>query len=128
MICICCNKEFEAKKRKGGQTRLMCYDCIPDNLGKKERNRRRRDCLRIASEALKEKTGCAKCGYNAYGAALDWHHIEPHTKEANPAKQLQTSWSAYILEVEKCILLCSNCHREYHYREREQGISITEFL
>lgn len=128
LVCICCKKEFEVIRRTGGHNRLICYECMPDNLTKREKDRRRRDCLRIASENLKENIGCSKCGYSAYGAALDWHHIDSHTKEANPAKQLQISWAAYMKEIEKCVLLCANCHREYHYREREEGISITDFL
>ena len=89
MKCICCNREFEVQQRHGGQNRLICYDCMPNDLSKKEKDKRRRQCLKIASDTLKEGIGCAKCGYNAYGAALDWHHIESHQKEENPAKQLQ---------------------------------------
>lgn len=127
-VCICCNREFEVKKRHGGQNRLICYQCMPDNLSKKEKDRRRRDCLKIASDNLKQSIGCAKCGYSMYGAALDWHHVDTHTKEDNPAKQLQKSWGAYMKEIQHCVLLCANCHREYHHREREEGISINEFL
>lgn len=128
MKCICCNREFEIQQRHGGQNRLICYDCMPNELSKKEKDKRRRQCLKIASDTLKEGIGCARCGYNAYGAALDWHHIEFHQKEENPAKQLQRSWNAYIKEIEKCILLCANCHREFHHKEREEGLSINDFL
>ena len=59
---------------------------------------------------------CSICNYNKCHDALEFHHIDPNVKEiglgsirANP-----TSWSKIVDELKKCILLCSNCHREIH--------------
>lgn len=59
---------------------------------------------------------CQVCGYNKCNDALDLHHIDPTKKSfsigsimAKPKK-----WEASIAEFKKCILLCANCHREYH--------------
>jgi hypothetical protein len=59
---------------------------------------------------------CQICGYNRCHAALELHHINPSEKEftfgtviANPR-----AWHKIEEELKKCILLCSNCHREIH--------------
>lgn len=67
--------------------------------------------------AHKESLGCSYCGYNKCGAALDWHHIESTTKERRIS--VRTYFSVLgERERTKCILLCSNCHRELHNKER----------
>ena len=56
--------------------------------------------------------GCTICGYKKCDAALEFHHIDPSEKEGNvndisgPDKLME--------EITKCVLLCSNCHREVH--------------
>lgn len=58
---------------------------------------------------------CTICGYNRCSAALEAHHINPSKKEfILTGKYLQYAWSRVLSEIEKCILLCANCHREYH--------------
>lgn len=59
---------------------------------------------------------CQCCGYNRCNDALDLHHVNPLEKEfsfgsiiAKPKK-----WDKITEELKKCILLCSNCHREIH--------------
>lgn len=60
---------------------------------------------------------CQLCGYNKCQEALELHHINPDEKElsfgairANPK-----AWLKIVEELKKCILLCSNCHKEVHY-------------
>jgi len=115
MKCFYCEKEFEPITRQGGMNRLYCYDCLPDGLTKTERERVKRMLSRSKAANDKLKLGCARCGYNKCSAALEWHHINDD-KLFNPSDILSAgSVSAYIRynkEKEKCILLCSNCHRE----------------
>ena len=63
---------------------------------------------------------CAVCGYSRCNRALEAHHIDPKEKKfsfgkvrGNPAK-----WSSIVIELRKCILLCSNCHKEI-----EEGVA-----
>jgi len=55
--------------------------------------------------------GCAICGYNKCDAALEFHHVNPEDKEFGI-----TAWSVarknFSIELNKCILLCANCHLE----------------
>ena len=57
---------------------------------------------------------CSICNYDRCHAALDFHHINPKEKDfgfgsvtANPK-----AWAKIVIELRKCVLLCSNCHRE----------------
>lgn len=61
--------------------------------------------------------GCAICGYNKCIYALDFHHVNPRTKKFNITRQQMTSQSDKRLkeEINKCILLCSNCHDEIEW-------------
>lgn len=54
------------------------------------------------------------CGYNEHPAALQFHHRDPTTKlfsmfraVRNPSKY---SWDDILSELDKCDLLCANCH------------------
>jgi predicted HNH restriction endonuclease len=56
---------------------------------------------------------CRICGYDKCPAAFDFHHIDPMGKDFNISSGL-TSWDRIVPELDKCVLLCSNCHREVH--------------
>ena len=66
---------------------------------------------------------CCICGYDKTNSALEFHHINPDEKEYGIAQggtchDLEKD----LQEVQKCILVCANCHREIHdglYNERQ---------
>lgn len=56
---------------------------------------------------------CQACGYSKCKGALELHHIDPKTKLFGIGEKGYTrSWAKVQLELDKCILLCANCHRE----------------
>ena len=55
---------------------------------------------------------CALCGYDRCIAALEFHHIDKSQKEWGLSSGNCHSWEEDVEEVKKCILVCSNCHRE----------------
>lgn len=59
---------------------------------------------------------CLNCGYSKSLRALDFHHLDPSKKEIrlDSRKLAGSSWKRILKEVEKCVLLCANCHREVH--------------
>lgn len=59
-------------------------------------------------------SSCVICGYNRCSHALEWHHKDPNEKEITPARVFSRSWENIKKELDKCVLLCSNCHREVH--------------
>lgn len=66
---------------------------------------------------------CEICGYNKYVGSLDFHHLDPSKKEFNLTCSVLNSCShEYILkELDKCMLVCANCHRELHWKNGAKG-------
>ena len=63
--------------------------------------------------ALKYKGNkCILCGYNRCIAALSFHHVNPFQKKANISDI--TNWETMKDELNKCVLVCANCHSEIH--------------
>ena len=58
---------------------------------------------------------CKLCNYNKCTRALDFHHIDGSKKDFGiGAKGYTRSWEKVKEELDKCILVCANCHREIH--------------
>jgi hypothetical protein len=65
--------------------------------------------------AIEYKGGkCVVCGYNRCVGALDLHHIKGEKKFLISTDAYLHSWEEIKRELNKCVLLCSNCHRELH--------------
>ena len=75
---------------------------------------KRRKTIRYkAIEYLGSK--CIFCGYNRCTSALDFHHVDEKSKKFGLSQNgLTRSWEKTKQELKKCILVCSNCHREIH--------------
>jgi hypothetical protein len=58
---------------------------------------------------------CSKCGYCRNYAALEFHHLDPSQKDFDFNVGRRRSWDKLIVELKKCVLLCSNCHKEEHH-------------
>jgi hypothetical protein len=60
-----------------------------------------------------EAGGCCRlCGYDRCIAALQFHHLDPSTKEFGLGRRGARSIERQRAESKKCVLLCSNCHAE----------------
>lgn len=58
---------------------------------------------------------CIFCLYNKYEGALEFHHKISSTKEFGIGQKGHSrSWDKVKAELDKCILVCSNCHKEVH--------------
>jgi hypothetical protein len=79
--------------------------------------------LKRKKELIELKGGkCSICGYNKNYAAIEFHHLDPSVKEfVLDSRMLSNTTSEKILkEIEKCIIICSNCHKELHYPHLEK--------
>ena len=123
LICQNCKKEFEHKRR-----RKTCIKCSPLRKhfnSEEERliNIRKRRVISVQKRRHKLKqmsieykgNKCFICNYNKCKNALEFHHINPNEKNFSIGeKGITRSWEIIKKELDKCILVCSNCHREIH--------------
>ena len=74
---------------------------------------------RKKQELVEYKGGCCeKCGYNKSIQALQFHHIDPNEKDFNVGGR-SYSFERLKKEVDKCIMVCANCHIEIHEELRK---------
>ena len=109
--CALCGKrssddsDWVQSSRRGYWAR-SCRDCI--NEGERaKRGFKRKVISRI-------KAGpCADCGNTFPSAAMDFDHRDPATKEfeIGDMAACTSSWERLMAEIDKCDLVCSNCHR-----------------
>ena len=80
----------------------------------------------IKKKAVDYKGGrCESCGYDRCLAALTFHHRRSATKEFGISDTLHVvPWESLRRELNKCSLLCSNCHIELH--DEERGINVED--
>jgi len=73
----------------------------------------------------KLRRGCSECGYDSVADALEFHHTNPSEKEMelSVSQIMREGWNNAMDEIEKCVILCSNCHRE---REAKYEFSVEE--
>lgn len=108
--CTVCKKTKELEKfgfmKKAGFYNSICKACDNERSHKKAAER-------VAwLDKIKTDAGCADCGYNAYGVALDFDHLPEFEKSFNVSKLVRYGSIDRILdEIAKCEVVCANCHR-----------------
>ena len=127
-ICSQCGKEkpiedFPFRNKAKGTRRANCKECHSAKV--KARYQQNKEVLNQS----KAGHSCVKCGYNKCIEALEYHHADASTK-IDTVSRLATHYNLIDAknEMEKCILLCANCHREFHYLERTQNMTLEDFL
>jgi hypothetical protein len=87
----------------------ICLKCDTKNQTIKK-TRRRLKLLKLFGRR------CFVCHYDRCDQALDFHHIIPKEKKfaLSSKKIVSQPWETVLEEARKCVLICSNCHREYH--------------
>ena len=108
--CSTCKQEKLEKdfyKRENDKPQSKCKDCHNEYCIDRWKKRK--------LKAIEYKGGkCCECGYSKYYGALEFHHLDPNEKDMDWNKMRKTSWSNIKIELDKCVLLCANCHREVH--------------
>ncbi len=103
-----CKKHGEIKSIKVKDRKQRCSKCAIDAVSKRRQ--------KIKLLAVEYKGGkCEKCFYKKSIAALQFHHLDPAKKDFGISQKGATrSWEKVKLELDKCILVCANCHAEIH--------------
>lgn len=125
-ICTQCKRELPLTQyysRGNGKLRSECKECHSKYVKRKYQERKG------AIGDVKASIGCAKCG-DVRSYVLDFHHKDPSIKDANIARMTSNKNRLEDIqkEIDKCVVLCSNCHREFHHLEFTQGLTIDEYL
>lgn len=70
-------------------------------------------------DGYKESLSCERCGFSDF-RALEFHHSNHNEKDFNVADMIRSGSSieTILREIEKCEVLCSNCHQIEHYEKR----------
>ena len=108
IVIKACKKHGETKFALRKDGRYRCLKCASEAV------QRRRD--KTKQILIEYKGGkCQICGYDKCQGALEFHHIDPSEKDFGIGQKGYTrSIGENKKEVDKCILVCANCHREIH--------------
>lgn len=100
--CKTCHKKFTDRWFTRNKTKRLFQI--------KVRNER----LREQAANLKTERGCLCCPEKD-SVCLDWHHLDPKVKEGHVTDMItHNSWKAVLQELEKCVVVCRNCHAKIH--------------
>ena len=107
--CQYCEKEFQYY-RDTSTIRKSCYECIPEGKGNDAALIRRL----IKKKAVKYKGNKCYCCNQQYPLVVyDFHHLDPFQKDFSLGDKTSTvKWEKVQIEIDKCILVCANCHRQ----------------
>lgn len=107
IICSLCSRKY-IYNRSAGHTLTNCNSCIVLH---------RKNNIKIKSVEYKGGK-CLSCGYNRCINALSFHHVNKAEKKFTIGGNYNRSWKSIQIELDKCILLCTNCHIELHAKEK----------
>lgn len=124
--CVECSKVFTSVRK----TMYCCDACRQKYQYDKRKQNGENPYLQQKERGINKKIKavlslggkCTSCGYNKNLAALEFHHIDPSTKEFALDLRVFSNLSDVKLniELEKCVLLCANCHREVHNLDKNE--------
>jgi hypothetical protein len=114
-------KDKEKQREKNREYQKKHYLRKKDYYKTKAKEGKKR--VKEEFENFKKNLECEICGEN-HPATLDFHHKDPEKKEIiiSQAVARNWGWSSIKREIDKCSVLCSNCHRKLHYDEKIGGL------
>lgn len=101
-----CKHHGETEFVLEGRGSYRCKKCRVESVNKRRRNRKKKAVDHLGGK-------CSMCGYDKCVDALEFHHLDPTQKEFTIGGS-SIAWEKIKEEVEKCMLVCANCHREIH--------------
>lgn len=116
------------KSRKDGLQRI-CKLCIKKQdkvLYQKNKNKVKSRVKRYNEKIkdwyfnFRQTLKCSICGEPRYWV-LEWHHLDPSKKDFNIGDKVYGAYSINTIkeEINKCICVCSNCHKDIHFKLKE---------
>ena len=116
-ICSLCNRTFRYK-RSSGHTLNKCNSCFTMEKRVAKKN------------AAVDRFGgkCIVCEFSQYKAALCFHHVSPNLKSFDISSSWGVSDAKMSLELDKCVMLCANCHQAHHSGDLDLSDVVTRHL
>ncbi len=74
--------------------------------------------LKHILEGYKTFFGCERCDYKGCVGALQFHHRDESQKKFKPTSSSRIAWATRLEEMEKCDVVCANCHCNHHWEQR----------
>jgi hypothetical protein len=113
--CIFCKKPFRYIRNDGKGVK-QCSTCT---------SRIKRYTVKL--KMIRYKGGkCEKCGYDKCIDALVFHHLDPSQKKLTLSLSYCRKWEDLKTELDKCVMLCANCHTEEHYLREDIEAMLTK--
>lgn len=123
--CISKYNKLNRDKRKLSERKYI--EANRDKISLRQHNRQ----IEHSNFITSLKTPCVKCGEDRF-YVIDFHHINPLSKEFTIGAATQWGKERLLNEVKKCICLCKNCHTEFHHlygKQPSQPVeALTEYL
>lgn len=112
--CVICAKPLRGRQGKfcGRQCKNRYTNYHHQSYERQQERGRERKLKLIAMTGGR----CGECGYSRNYSALEFHHIDPARKlfQLDMRSLANLQWELILIEVDKCRLLCANCHAELH--------------
>ena len=143
-ICSKCKEEkpiseFRWRNKSKGTLHSQCKECekVRDKIHYQESKLRQQSVeatamfqkdrnIQIVEQA--KTCGCRKCGEKR-PYVLDFHHRIPTDKVYTISHLIKSGGEEKLREeLEKCDVLCANCHREFHYLNSTQDLSYEDYI
>lgn len=113
-ICAKCKQEKEdesfrvrSDRKKTGGKHSYCKECVVDLVSLRR--------VQTKIKCIEYKGGeCSICGYKKCYSAMEFHHLDSSKKDFQINRSATLSFEKLKTELDKCVLLCANCHREIH--------------
>jgi|TARA_R110000824_G_scaffold16478_9_gene68284 predicted HNH restriction endonuclease len=106
---------FGFGENRKSHLRGSCQSCY-GKIRSREKNK-----VRKSVDKIKKDLKCKECGFDN-PHALQFHHLDPNTKKKAVAELISSGYNkeAVQKEIDKCIVLCANCHLIMHRAKRDE--------
>ena len=130
-------RSFYELKKEIDKCDVICSNCHKEVHKRKHPYKGLKSKMFIKNKKLVDKIkmslGCPCCGYVKYSGALEFHHLDKSLKSFTIGRTLSMEKNTYdiIHEMNKCVILCSNCHKEVDGGFRKiafNGINFFDFI
>lgn len=123
-ICSCCGKEkpiteFYVKSKNKSGVQSVCKECTSIKYNKTRRQRLSNLKLTLLQQLGGQCSCCHLPATSENFVVFDFHHIDSKDKKFSISTSKHISPEELKEELSKCTILCANCHRLYHYKNKK---------